>query len=66
MQDQKFEQLRVVRSAALVADTKAALGIWTADGRAFAFEIPGIAELEAIRRHLDSIEATWRIDTQPT
>jgi hypothetical protein len=66
MQGQKFEQLRVVRSQALVSNTQAALGLWVSDGRAFALEIPSIAAVDGIRRHLDKIAEHLGSSTTPT
>lgn len=51
-----MEELRVKRSAPLLHDDgRGALGIWTADGAAYAFELDR-QDIEAMRRHLDAIE----------
>jgi hypothetical protein len=51
-----MEELRVTRSAPLLhEDGTGALGLWTADGGAYAFALDR-ADIEAMRRHLDAIE----------
>lgn len=66
MQEHRFEQLRVVRSGAVIVDGKPSLCVWMPDGRAIALQAATDAVLSGLIRHAREVGQLARPDTTPT